>query len=61
MAMVCNQADLKTSNQVAEDFDYWRNKTAIERLAAVTLLVNQYLQSSQRMDKSMVFKKTMKK
>jgi hypothetical protein len=60
MAMVRSQIDLKSSSQAGEDFDYWMNKTAIERLSAVTYLVNQNLKPLQRMDKSLVFKKTMK-
>ncbi|WP_159477832.1 hypothetical protein [Dyadobacter sp. 3J3] len=60
MAMVRSQTDLKSSNQATDDFDYWMNKTAIERLSAVTYLVNQNLKPFQRMDKSLVFKKTMK-
>ena len=58
--MVRSQSELKSSNQAGEDFDYWVKKTAIERLAAVTFLVNQNLKPLERMDKSMVVKKMMK-
>jgi hypothetical protein len=60
IAMVRSQGDLRTSNQAGEDFDFWMSKTAIDRLAAVTFLVNQTLKPSQRMDKSLVLKKTRK-
>lgn len=60
IAMVFNQNDLKTSNQALEDLDYWMNKSPVERLSAVTFLVNQNLKPSERMDKSFTARKSMK-
>jgi hypothetical protein len=58
--LVRNEVEMKSGNQASDDLDYWLSKTPGERLAAVTFLVNQILKPSQRMDKSVVFRKNMK-
>lgn len=60
IAMVFNQTELKSENQIQEDLEYWLSKSPIERLSAVTYLVKQNLHPSQRMDKSIVLKRQMK-
>ena len=60
IAMTFRQTTLKDSNQPKEDLKFWTTKTPKERLAAVTFLVNQSLSPQQRMNKSVVSKKSMK-
>jgi len=60
ISMVFNQTDLKSSNQPLEDLEYWMSRTPVERLSAVTFLVHQNLKPLQRMDKSIITRKSMK-
>lgn len=48
---------LHDNNEEMEDLDYWLTKTPIERLAAVTFLVNQTLSDGEKMDKTSFVKR----
>ncbi|CAG5068592.1 hypothetical protein DYBT9623_01324 [Dyadobacter sp. CECT 9623] len=60
IAMVKQQINMKTGDQAADDLDYWLTKTPQERLAAVTFLISQVLEPSQRMDKTFFSQRNMK-
>lgn len=60
IAMVKRQVDMKTSDQAADDLEYWLSRTPQERIAAVTFLVNQMLKPAQRMDKTIFSQRKMK-
>lgn len=60
IAMVKRQVDMKTSDQAADDLEYWLSRTPQERIAAVTFLVNQMLKPAQRMDKTVFSQRKMK-
>lgn len=60
IAMVGKQTHLKTSDQTAEDLEYWLQKSPQDRLVATTFLVKQLLQPGQRMDKTFIVRKSMK-
>lgn len=51
---------LKQANDYEHDLNYWMGKLPIERLAAVTSLVNQSLKRGQRMDKNKIVKRKLK-
>lgn len=58
--MVRRQVDMKAADQAEDDLKYWLSKTPQERIAAVTFLVNQMLNPSQRMDKTVFSQRNMK-
>ncbi|KQS27014.1 hypothetical protein [Dyadobacter sp. Leaf189] len=60
IAMVRQQINMKNGDQAADDLDYWLAKTPQERIAAVTFLVSQMLEPSQRMDKTYFSQRNMK-
>lgn len=51
---------LKQANDYEHDLTYWMGKLPIERLAAVTSLVNQSLKKGQRIDKNKIIKRKLK-
>lgn len=57
IAMVVNKYNMYEHDQAADDLSYWLSKTPLERISAVTFLVNQTLKLGQRMDKTK-FKKS---
>jgi len=52
MVMVANKVNMKTYDQSFEDLNYWLSKPPIERIAAVTFLIKQFLKLGERMDKT---------
>lgn len=61
IAPVVRKGLLKNTDQDREDLQYWLNKPVKERAAVVTHIITQSLEPGQRMDKSFVQKKKMKK
>lgn len=51
IALVGQQINLHSSDQSADDLNYWLSKEPSERLAAVTFLIRQNLKPNQRMDR----------
>lgn len=58
---VVRKVPIKEADDTSRDLDYWLNQPVVQRLAAVTFLVCQFLNEGERMDKSRVVKKKMKK
>ncbi|MBC6109888.1 hypothetical protein H7U22_05585 [Pedobacter sp. CCM 8938] len=52
IAMVVNKYNMHEHDQSLEDLKYWLTKTPIERVSAVTFLIQQHLKPGQRMDKT---------
>lgn len=52
MAMVMRKFNMYEHDQAAEDLDYWLSKSPVERVSAVTFLVNQMLKPGQKMDRT---------
>ncbi len=52
MAMVVNRYNMHEHDQSLEDMNYWLSKTPLERISAVTFLIQQFLKPGQRMDKT---------
>lgn len=61
MAMVVNKFSMHEHDQSFEDLNYWLTKTPVERVSAVTFLVQQTLNPGQRMDKTKSKKIVLKK
>ncbi|RZJ79219.1 MAG: hypothetical protein EOO47_11435 [Flavobacterium sp.] len=61
MAMVVSKFNMHEHDQSLEDLNYWLTKTPIERVRAVTYLVQQTLKYGQRMDKTKFKKIVLKK
>ena len=61
MAMVVNKYNMHDHDQSFEDLKYWLSKTPLERVSAVTLLIQQSLKPGQRMDKTKFKKIILKK
>ena len=61
MAMVVNRVKMDEYDQSFEDLNYWLTNTPIERVSAVTFLVQQTLKPGQRMDKTKFKKIVLKK
>jgi len=51
---VVRKAVLKEIDEEQEDINYWLTKSPIERIAAVTYLIEQTMKPGQRMDKTVV-------
>ncbi len=51
---------LKDANDEERDLEYWLTKQVKDRAAAVTFLISQFLTKGQRMDKTIVVKKSLK-
>jgi hypothetical protein len=51
MAMVVRKFNMYEHDQEAEDLDYWLSKSPVERVSALTFLVNQMLKPGQKMDR----------
>jgi hypothetical protein len=51
MAMVVRKFNMYEHDQDAEDLDYWLSKSPVERVSALTFLVNQMLKPGQKMDR----------
>lgn len=60
IAPVVHRSTLKDAKENNDDFDFWKLKSAIQRLAAVTFLMSQMLQKNERMDKNIVKRIKMK-
>lgn len=61
MAMVVNKFNMHEHDQSFEDLNYWLSKTPVERVSAVTYLIQQALKPGQRMDKTKFKKIVLKK
>ena len=61
IAPVVRKGLLKDIDQDKEDLAYWLTKSVKKRAAAVTYIITQSLEPGQRMDKSFVKKKKLKK
>lgn len=61
MAMVMKRVNMKTHNDEAADLTYWLSRPVAERLAAVTSLSGQFKESGQRMDKTKVIRRKIKR
>jgi len=57
---VVNRQPLKAFDEKKQDLEYWLNRPAKERLAAVTFIISQSLKKGQRMDKTIVHFKKLK-
>ena len=57
---VVRKVMLKEANDEERDLQYWLSKPVQERAAAVTYLIAQFLAKGQRMDKTVVVKKSLK-
>ncbi|NTD99871.1 hypothetical protein G6M26_31060 [Agrobacterium tumefaciens] len=51
MAMVVRKFNMFDHDQAADDLKYWLSKSPLERISAVTYLVNQTLKPRQKIDK----------
>ena len=60
IALVVRKVMLKDANDEERDLKYWLTKQVKERAAAVTYLISQSLTKGQRMDKTIVVKKSLK-
>lgn len=60
IALVVRKVMLKDANDEERDLEYWLTKQVKERAAAVTYLISQSLTKGQRMDKTIVVKKSLK-
>ncbi|MFW0717343.1 hypothetical protein [Pedobacter sp. N23S346] len=52
MAMIVRKFNMYEHDQAADDLNYWLSKSLVERISAVTFLVNQTLKPGQKMDKT---------
>lgn len=57
---VVTKQPLKAFDEKKQDLEYWLNRPAKERLAAVTFIISQSLKKGQRMDKTIVHFKKLK-
>ena len=60
IAPVVRKVMLKEANDEERDLRYWLSKSVQERAAAVTYLIAQSLVKGQRMDKTVIVKKSLK-
>lgn len=58
---VVRKRNLHEIDEGKEDVQYWQSKPACERIAAVTFMISQSLKKGERMDKSIVRKRRLKR
>ncbi len=58
---VVRKGRLREMNEESEDVQYWLSRPASERIAAVTFLVSQSLAKGDRMDKTTIRKRKLKR
>lgn len=61
IAPVVRKVMMKGANEEQHDLEYWLSRPVIERAAAVTYIIFQSLTSGQKMDKTKLVKKKMRK
>lgn len=60
IAMVKSEVEMGKVTQANNDLQYWLSKTPQERIATVTFLVRQMLESGERMDRSVFIRRKLK-
>ncbi|HEY9260206.1 hypothetical protein [Chitinophaga sp.] len=61
IAAVVRKVPLKEANDGIHDLEYWLSKSVQERGAAATFLMSQLLKKGQRLDKTIIIKKKLKR